>query len=407
MKKWISLFLIFFSCSLYCLEKNESRPACWDGHNFHVCEAHQLSNTNYVPGDTVYFAASNNACACYGHALLDCVVPLYELLKQNELIHKPINLIVKVDSYLEGNATFLNIVKLINDIFKINEFIFVKDDLVARKKSTQTPSQYVLKTSEERPLFFEKLLIHETVPFVGAAPKYFSFYANCPESFEYMYILRAMGIREGIVYQDQHTNNNLVKEFVRFVKSAYQINDAMIKNRVLVTHRPNNKRIVNEDDVVAALKKHGYDVVVVDFEQLSIKDQLLATVQSEYLIGTYGSQLVNAVFLHPQAKVVVLWHKYAKYFWSRRYCIIHSAFLAAGVKLIEYDQEDYDGRNNYPDLISAPDYFIKYKKINVLRPEKENMEAMINYPLPAMYELTNIDLYIEPKQLIKLIKGNV
>jgi hypothetical protein len=39
--------------------------------------------------------------------------------------------------------------------------------------------------------------------------------------------------------------------------------------------------------------------------------------------------------------------------------------------------------------------------MNILRPEKINMDAFIGYPLPPMYELLNVDLYIEAADLIR------
>jgi hypothetical protein len=180
----------------------------------------------------------------------------------------------------------------------------------------------------------------------------------------------------------------------------------MIKNRVLIAFRPYSRKIVNLQELTHALKKSGYEVVVTDFEKIPIRQQIIETMKSEYLIGTYGSNLVNAIFLTPQASVVVLWHKYAKYFWSRRYCVIHSAFLSMGVKLIEYDQPNYDKRNSYTEGIHVPAYFYRAGNRNILRREKINLDAMIHYPLPAMYEITSVDLYIEPHEVIQLLQNS-
>jgi hypothetical protein len=44
--------------------------------------------------------------------------------------------------------------------------------------------------------------------------------------------------------------------------------------------------------------------------------------------------------------------------------------------------------------------------MNILRPEKIDMDAIIAYPYDGMYELLNVDLYIEPQNVINLLKQN-
>jgi hypothetical protein len=77
--------------------------------------------------------------------------------------------------------------------------------------------------------------------------------------------------------------------------------------------------------------------------------------------------------------------------------------LAKGVRLIEYDKSHHK-RDRYPEKIKVPSFFYREGGVNKVRPEKLNMEELINYPLPGMYEITNVNLYVEPQELIDHLK---
>lgn len=384
MRKLLPLFLILFQFCLWSSNQLQEIPAYWDGKHFHQGEESPPALKHLaVKEPTIYFAA--NHITCYGHALLDGVFPLYALLKKHQLLDAPLNLLIEATPETQANRTFRNILQLLKEAFHFKQVILINHTTV--------------------PLYIEKLILHDNIPFYGFQTPPFSFYRACPESFEYITALRELGFRENVVFQDTETGDNLVKEFVHFLLNAYHIDLPLVKNRVLLVFRPYSRRILNLKELSNALKRADYQLAVVDFEKLSVKQQIVETIQSEYLISTYGSNLVNGIFLKPQANVVILWHKYAKYFWSRRYCIIHSAFLATGARLIEYDKPDYDRRDVYSESIHAPDYFYQSNHMNILRAEKLNMDAIVKYPLPAMYEILNVDLYIDPKEVITLLKN--
>jgi hypothetical protein len=379
------LIFVLFGCSIWANEEPLQVTAYWNGQVFQTCEASQIpANEPCLDELTIYFAAPH--IACYGHALLDGSFHLYSILKKYNLLEKPINLLIHVNSDILKNPTFQNILIFLKEVFCFNKIIFLNTD----NKSQQ--------------LFFKRLMVNDYVPFADAPFKFFSFYEALPESQEYLQILKQFGMRDNIVYQDKEVGLNLLKEYVDFICKAYQIDLPMIKNRLLITYRPTSRTIINIKMLEQSLKKEGYNVVILDFEKIPIKQQIIETVQSEYLLGTYGSNLTNAIFLKPEAHVVILWHKYAKYYWSRKYCIIHSAFLSKGVKLVEYDKPNYDDRDVYTNQVYFSDYFYKRWGKIFLRPEKANMEALTSYPV-SMYEITNVNLYIDPQDLIKTMKN--
>ena len=378
MKKMISVFLILFQLTLWSNESLETKPAYWNGNGF---QEHGISYAQWISqvieDPTIYFEPY--AFACYGHALLDGVLPLYVMLKKFNLLNSPINLAIKLTSHEVSNPTVRNMLQLIRDVFHFKNIIVLNADEMHKK-------------------FYFKSLIS-----LDFQKNYSSYYRSFPESFNYITALKSFGIQDNVVFQDANTSENITKEFVHFITSAYGIKTSMIKNRVLMPDRRFARKIVNLNELVQNLRANGYDVVVLDFESIPIKEQIIHTMQAEYLMGTYGSNLVNAMFLHPEANVVVLWHKYSKYFWSRKYCIIHSAFLSKGVKLIEFDQTDYDSRNVYTESVHVPEYFYRQDNKNYLRPEKSSLDEIVKYPLPAQYEITNVDLYIQPNQIVELL----
>lgn len=381
MKK-IFICLLFFT-SFLSAEMSEA-SLCWNGKYFKEWNRKaEKAKGAVIDERTIYFSC--NHLSCYGHAVLDGIIPLYDFLKNKGLLDTPINLCIGTSSQTQKTQTFQNVIKLIKDIFKIKQVIVLNDDQKEIKRAERT--------------YFKKLVVNEYVPF-STKRVFTAFYKAYPDSFKYIYALKDFGFKDNIVFQDKGVKDNLVKEFVDYVKKAYGLDLPMIKNRIFIPARPYSRKILNLDELKYSLERYGYDVVIADFEKMTVKEQIAAVLQAEYLMGTYGSNLVNAIFLKPEANVVILWPKYTKYFWSRRYCVIHSAFLAAGVKLIEYDKPDYDIRDSYREPIHVDSYFYRDGSITKLRPEKIDMEAIIKYPLDGMYEMLNVDIYVDPEEVI-------
>lgn len=371
----------------------EEIEAIWDGKDFYATSSSNPSPfgrwnlgrrfQKTIEGPALYFAVPH--ISCYGHALLDGVFPLFAILKKHNLLHAPITLILVSDVPL-SHPCLQNILQLIRDLFFFRELIVIKKGRTLWRK-----------------YLFKRLLATKHTPFAGQKEpiSFFSLYHTTPEAFKYIGELKKWGIQDNLIFCDSNPGENLVKEFVDYVLNGYKIAIPLIKKRVLIAIRTHTRLINNLDEITAHLRNNGYTVVHVNFAKMSIKNQIIQTIQSEYLVGTYGSNLVNAIFLKPKANVVVLWHKYAKYFWSRKYCIIHSAFLSLGVRLIEVDKPDYDSRDLYTESVHVDDYFYRRDGKNILRADKINIDALLKYPLPAMYEITNVNMYIDPNSLLK------
>jgi len=375
-KQKMIFFLVLLQCSLWGQDAAPTTKVYWSRGKFFDRDKEQISNkTQIIKDKTVFFEF--NYVSCYGHALLDGLVPLYAMLKAENLLDKSVNIAIRVPTDQMELPTTRNILQFVKDVFPFKNI-------------------YILNGKKK--FYFENIVLDEY------KKNYAGFYKTFPESHNYTKQLKDFGIQENIVFQDVQVKNNIMKDFVRFVIDAYKIKADMVQNRVLMVKRRTNRKIANLDEVARHLKSSGYDVKVVDFEAIPIREQIVQTMQAQYLVGTYGSNLTNAIFLHPEANAVVLWHKHAKYFWSRKYCIIHSAFLATGVKLVEFDKPDYDTRDVYTSEINDPNFFYREGSQIFLKPEKSSLEEMLTYPLPAMYELLCVDLYIQPGELSQLLE---
>ncbi len=364
-------------------------PAFWNGRQLCFCKEKQLvravnQSSLYIQDLTVFFKPVHPSC--HGHALLDGCFTLYKILQEHQLLkNKSVILFLVAGDTEQKTKSFQNILEIIKTIFHFKKVI------VTNLKAA----------TDEYSVYFENIIYNNWDDY--------GFFSAYRESFQYMYKLREYGLRENIIFKNESHSRNIVNDFVDFFCKGYAINplDWPIKpNRMILTSRKNNRKILNLNELEAALKEEGYDIVTIDFASLSIKEQIIEVLQSEYFVGTYGSNLTNALFLQPSAKLVVLWPKHGKFFISRTWDIIYSAFLSKGnMTLIEYDKPDYDQRDEYTDTAPYPaDWFIKEGNVLKLNP-KITLTDIVKRPHPLLYHLMMVNVYIDPKDLIKVLQS--
>jgi hypothetical protein len=388
--KYLNIFiclLLILSIRAWSSVPIQKGAAFWNGQSLNLLPHHPRRHLikqagRIVSGTTIFFKPIHPYC--YGHHLLDGCFTLYTLLREHNLLEDPsITLLFVFDKKWQSNKTLLNCIQLIKDIFCFKEIIFSDDS-----------------TLLEKPIFFETLIENNW--------QANGFFASYPESYNFMYKLQEFGFSENLIFQDKQNKTNVVHDFVNFILNGYKIDPNelhLIKNRLILSIRKNNRMILNLMDLDMSLRKNGYDVVQIDFESLPIREQIIEVVQSEYFLGTYGSNLTNAIFLQPSAKVVVLWPKHGKYFISRTWDIIYSAFLSVGVTLIEYDKPEYDQRDQYTDPSPYPtDWF--YREENVLKLDPSiTLDEIVQRPHPLLFHLFLVDIFIDPDDLISCLKS--
>jgi len=83
------------------------------------------------------------------------------------------------------------------------------------------------------------------------------------------------------------------------------LNDSIIglqKKQRLFISRKENRRVINEDELVAVLTKFGFKSIAP--ESLSVAEQVALFAAAEVVIGVHGAALTNTVFCSPGTKVI-------------------------------------------------------------------------------------------------------
>jgi hypothetical protein len=81
---------------------------------------------------------------------------------------------------------------------------------------------------------------------------------------------------------------------------------------VLANHKPvaclitrHNKRIIlNEPEVVVATSQVGFETRVLDYDRMTVEEQLLSTRECDVLIGIHGSGMLNEIFMRKDTYAV-------------------------------------------------------------------------------------------------------
>lgn len=190
-----------------------------------------------------------------------------------------------------------------------------------------------------------------------------------------------------------------MNSFVEHCIKTYNLEDISVQHGlVTLAGRTFCRKIKNLSDIGNSLKQQGYTVETIFFENLSFKDQIKQMLRTEILISSYGSNVTNGIFLHPNSKFIVCWPYDAKCFWSRKYCILHSAILCRGMTIYEFDKDHYDQTDTYTQLfnmLGPESYFYRDGNVLRLRDEKKNYQGVMDYPQPASYDLLNVDLTVD------------
>jgi hypothetical protein len=159
-------------------------------------------------------------------------------------------------------------------------------------------------------------------------------------------------------FKENVLNENLATEllsddladFVNRIVREYDLEETKQDPRLVTICNEKNREILNRDEIIDILKGAGFNVETVAFDVLSHREQVKQMRRSRYILGSYGSDLVNAIFL-PQnstktSGVIICWpNPDVKQIWSS--CIIHCAILAMGHVVHELDKGFYDQQDTY------------------------------------------------------------
>lgn len=377
------VFQLAYCSTLYAKVKTCS--GYWDSSKFVCCT--NVENSQKIPYKVIAektIDLSNLMFPfCYGHFMLDSIFSLYKILKENYLLNEPINF------FFPQNA-FKDIPNANQIIDSIKQFLTI----VFKPKKIISPS-----INSKVPIGF--------LNFIELPTKTFSFLTSYPDCVNYFQKIRSYGIQDNLTISIRPCKENLVLEFVQFVKQAYKINTSMVKNRILFTSRNSfDRSIKNESQLIKKLKNLNFDIHPIKFENMSIGEQIKEVVKAEYIIGIYGSNFTNACFMHKDAKAIIIWPQHAKYGWARKLCIVQGAFLATGVTLIEYDKPEHELDEYLPIAPLNPKYVFWDKNILKIKPDKLNLDDIDQMSYWDLDNFRHVNMYLDVDHFIKFLENN-
>ncbi|KAF8771662.1 protein O-linked-mannose beta-1,4-N-acetylglucosaminyltransferase 2-like [Argiope bruennichi] len=124
------------------------------------------------------------------------------------------------------------------------------------------------------------------------------------------------GINKTICFQEAYfgtpkvdfSSPDLLQSYADFAKKTFGIKpikstDKTGKPKIGLIHREGRRKILNEDELIKSIASVA-SVDVLDFSQMSVKEQIQKVQQYNVLIGMNGAGLVNALYL-PKTSVAV------------------------------------------------------------------------------------------------------
>lgn len=354
----------------------------------YCCQTMELSNSNLtaitspisVSGKSVYSTPVAympvSYFDCWGEFMLDGVYPFYCLLKDSDLLGRKFTIVCKESSRVYIHS-WGKICQLLQTLFNPVE-IFQTGHL----SYTVFPTVYRCKDVE-------------SLSFFHTDERGRQIQSNLKLRF------KEFGVVDNeILSAGQHTSSQL-QSFIAYVVEKYGESATQPVDRLMtITERRGTRRIMNTDEIKKIFIEQGYLVEVVDFGTMSVKQQISQMRRSQYLLGNYGSNLLNGIFLPrnltEDVGVIVCWPPDSKIFFSRRYSIIHSAIIALGISVYEVDKTSYEARDTYARL-NIPDpsgYTYREGTAVKLHDKYRNHDSIMADPLPAHYDLLDVNFNV-------------
>ncbi len=192
---------------------------------------------------------------------------------------------------------------------------------------------------------------------------------------------------------------NNVNEFCIYILQKYNIQSNSLDDKIYIIHN-NIRRIKNINNYLS-----DKNLVYIDFEKYTIREQINIAHNAKYIIAPYGSALTNMIFMQKDSCVLVFWHKYAKYYF-RNYPLHHVSMLCRKINVIDYEKPNYDDGDIYSQM---PCYNKTYfKKINKhLEPINNDIEFMKNHTMSCMYDIINDQSNYDVLDMLLTFKKNI
>jgi len=226
------------------------------------------------------------------------------------------------------------------------------------------------------------------------------FSKNIPKNNKMLeYLLEKMNLKKKIILIDNKSylfkksiyplNLNYDKRLI-FLKKIFKrkIDNSNLKNIFISRSDSQNRRIINENNLVKYLKKFNFKTYVLG--KLNFIDQIKLFEEAKIIVSMHGAGLANLVFTNPEAKVVE---------------IFPSLDFNKKIDWFEHSEKKYQRNPNF-----SRDYFKSICLINNIE-HYFYFSSILNTPsfdkLEREGKMTNIDLTINIDLFSNFFENNI
>lgn len=245
------------------------------------------------------------------------------ILSENTFIPKDLNnfFINKKDIRIKDNTININKGYFHFALFFSNIGHYFTDDVIPIAKmillnndqNNKDINIIFLKNSEEQEKY--QILSNKNKqflkPFTNKDIKFLSEY-NQEIFFNEIIIFHKNYVRKIKNWNEPNNQNyKYLTNFVNIYKDYFNCNQSIKPNKIIILSRKNAsyRKLVNENELLIRLKNIYDDVKLIEFEKMSIKDQIMLMNETKIFISPHGAGVISGFFMQPNTKCIII-HPY-------------------------------------------------------------------------------------------------
>lgn len=300
----------------------------------------------------------------HGHLILDSLFPFYVFMEKYKLLDKKFNILI--------HEFATNHIETVNDIQKYNKLVSIISDIFK-------PINIYEMNKNNNMIFYNFINFNNDVVFVSYISDYPNMY-NCIYNTE----------KNKFIYNNIDKN---VNNYCNYIIKQYNVPKYELDEQYIYIIHHTFRGIKN-----IALYIAKPNIIYVDFEKYSFKEQITLMYNAKNVISPYGSPLTNCIFMRENTNVIIYWHYYAKYFF-RNIPLHHVSLLCRKIIVSDYEKKYYDDNDTY---FQMTDFNKEYFKKNNNHLEVINPSAIKQHTMTCMYDILNVLINLNLNDIINI-----